>query len=243
MSWWSHRSTPLYFVRSCCFISASSIIADIGCQILTSERRSSHNNNNNNNNNHNNNNIKTNNDSNNINNILKNMTRDFLRKTIGPNGETLYFHFWDAKRSLIMGTSAMFVTGPVSCLVNLISENCFPGTNNKTVIKKMIIGFCISPFMISLSFLSITLLKGKTVKDAEDKMRADLLPTVITGFAYWPFLSFLSLKFLRFEYRPVFNSVVGAIWQMYLSSQINKNNSSAIPTLESSEHPITTDHS
>jgi hypothetical protein len=44
---------------------------------------------------------------------------------------------------------------------------------------------------------------------------------MMNGIVYWPAVNFFSFKFLALENRPVFGSMMGVLWNIYMSSVIN----------------------
>lgn len=45
--------------------------------------------------------------------------------------------------------------------------------------------------------------------------------TFAVGSCYWPFVSYMSFRFVPVEYRPIVGSMAGALWNIYMSSAGN----------------------
>ena len=88
----------------------------------------------------------------------------------------------------------------------------------KTIGKKMLLNALIAPVMISTTFISITLLSGKSFANAQQKVQKDIGPTWITGGFYWPIVGFLNFRFVPVSYRAFTGSLAGVGWQ-HLSVQ------------------------
>jgi hypothetical protein len=96
--------------------------------------------------------------------------------------------------------------------------------------------FLISPLTISLSFTGNILLqrgifnivnkikKGKTLGDAGDKIKKDLIPLMGAGLMFWPAISYINFSRVPLQNRAPFMSIAGVIWNIGMSSQINKKN-------------------
>lgn len=134
-----------------------------------------------------------------------------------------YIPTWlDPQRSLVMLFTGLFISGPWSAVTLSTSEYLFPGRAMKSVLCKVLMNGLISPIGISLSFTSITLLEGRSVQQAKEKVTNDLTSTWLTGALYWPIVSGLNFRFVPFDYRPLFGGLAGAAWGTYMSKQAHK---------------------
>jgi Mpv17 / PMP22 family len=75
--------------------------------------------------------------------------------------------------------------------------------------------------MISLQFTALTLLEGKSLKDAAVRVKRDLPATVTAGACYWPFIGLAQSRFVPVYNRPAVGSFAGLVWNIYLSHQAN----------------------
>eukprot|EP01112_Ceratiomyxa_fruticulosa_P023925 TRINITY_DN939_c2_g1_i3.p1 TRINITY_DN939_c2_g1~~TRINITY_DN939_c2_g1_i3.p1 ORF type:complete len:230 (-),score=33.81 TRINITY_DN939_c2_g1_i3:383-1072(-) len=133
-----------------------------------------------------------------------------------------FYGWWDVKRTAVMGINGFFVIAPISYGMNQKLEKLFPGKEVKQIMKKMVTMWCIVPFTISLSFISVGFLNGRSIEQAENKIKADLLTTMGMGAAYWPIINFMNFRLVPVDYRPVAGSIAASVWQMYMSNQVNK---------------------
>jgi Mpv17 / PMP22 family len=75
--------------------------------------------------------------------------------------------------------------------------------------------------MISMQFTALTLLEGKTLKDAAVRVKRDLPATATAGACYWPFIGLAQSRFVPVYNRPAVGSFAGLFWNIYLSHQAN----------------------
>jgi Mpv17 / PMP22 family len=75
--------------------------------------------------------------------------------------------------------------------------------------------------MISMQFTALTLLEGKTLKDAAVRVKRDLPATATAGACYWPFIGVAQSRFVPVYNRPAVGSFAGLFWNIYLSHQAN----------------------
>ncbi|CAF1206613.1 unnamed protein product [Rotaria sordida] len=130
--------------------------------------------------------------------------------------------WWNYHRSLIMCTSAVLVSTPYSFTLARTVERIFPGKQSIQIAKKMLSNIVMAPIGISLVFTSITLLKGQSLSDAQEKVSKDMPRTLFAGACYWPFVSFLNFRFVPLDFRPLVGSAAGTVWNIYMSSVANK---------------------
>lgn len=88
--------------------------------------------------------------------------------------------------------------------------------------KKMATNILMAPIGISLVFTSITLLKGQSFAQAQEKVAKDLPGTFLAGSCYWPFVSYINFRFVPLNFRPFLASMAGTVWNIYISSVANK---------------------
>eukprot|EP01060_Flectonema_neradi_P031065 TRINITY_DN4628_c0_g1_i1.p1 TRINITY_DN4628_c0_g1~~TRINITY_DN4628_c0_g1_i1.p1 ORF type:complete len:204 (+),score=19.85 TRINITY_DN4628_c0_g1_i1:66-614(+) len=60
-----------------------------------------------------------------------------------------------------------------------------------------------------------------------DKVTSQLVPTMIANWYVWPFLNYISFRFIELEYRVLWASAWGVLWNAYLSSRANMQIDSA----------------
>lgn len=129
---------------------------------------------------------------------------------------------WDKERTFRMSLVGLFVSGPLSHFTQFTLEDWFPGRGKTAIMKKMIGNFFMAPISTSLHFTAVTLLTpGKSKEDALKKVKKDTLPTLMVGLCYWPFVGFCNLRFAPVEWRPLFGSIAGVLWNIFMSNRAN----------------------
>ncbi|CAF1334322.1 unnamed protein product [Adineta ricciae] len=154
---------------------------------------------------------------------------DFICQYLERNKQRNLFHpppssilpWWDKQRSLVMCVSSTFVVAPWNFTLSRFIENLFPGKQGAQIVKKMLTNTLLAPLGICLVFVSVTLLNGRSFREAKMKIKNDLVKTFLTGTCYWPFISFINFRFVPLDYRPFVGSLAGAIWNIYISSIAN----------------------
>jgi Mpv17 / PMP22 family len=92
--------------------------------------------------------------------------------------------------------------------------------------------------MISLQFTALTLLEGKSLKDAAVRVKRDLPATATAGACYWPFIGLAQSRFVPVQNRPAVGSLFGYFWNVYLSHQANIELESVVVDADGSLHNI-----
>jgi protein Mpv17 len=80
-----------------------------------------------------------------------------------------------------------------------------------------------APIAICIAFSANTLLQGKSVEDAREKIEKDAIDAFVMGVWFWPIFGTLNLYYTPVQYRPVVSSLLGVVWNSFMSNQINKN--------------------
>jgi hypothetical protein len=144
---------------------------------------------------------------------------------------------WDYKRSLIMATTGFFVSGPISHTTIHILERFIPGNTRKASIQKVLCNTLLAPLHMSATFTTVTLLKGKSLSDAQQKIKRDLPLTYAAGGMYWPLVGYFNFRHTPIQYRPLVGSLAGVVWGIFMAGQVNKE----LPvTTTTEEIPIVT---
>lgn len=145
----------------------------------------------------------------------------------------------DTRRTAVMGFIGATISGPLSHTWNVLLERRLPGTTN-VIIAKKIMANSVYAFFFSLPimFSAVTLLQRgeagekRTIQDAVDKVKRDLLPTFAAGTLYWPVFNFAVFKFVSANNRAVASSLIGVVWSVFISYKANSDTPSAASTEE-----------
>lgn len=130
---------------------------------------------------------------------------------------------FDMVRSRTMFVTGLFWSGAVSHCQQRSLEHFFPGREWQQVMKKVLGNSVLAPPNISITFTLITLQQpGKTWEDAKTKVANDMPRTFFLGSIYWPFVSVFNFRMLPLDARPLFASLAGVAWNVFVSSQANK---------------------
>jgi len=129
---------------------------------------------------------------------------------------------WDHHRSLRMGLVGLVLAGPITQVQQLALERIFPGASAKTVACKVLGSAATSPFIISSQFAFVGALKGMPWNENVTKIKRDVLPTWAAGFAFWPVITSINFRFVPLPNRAVVVGCAGALWNVYLCRQANK---------------------
>ena len=144
----------------------------------------------------------------------------FLEFKFDKNKKNLNFlqdQLWDRERTKRMSIVGFFVQGPWAHGNYQMAEYFFPGTSNKAVLCKVLLGRAIAPIGICLTFSTVIFLKGLTLQDAIIKIKRDMPTTWATGALYWPFVRALNFKYIPLHNRPLVGSIFGSFWSVWMS--------------------------
>jgi hypothetical protein len=147
--------------------------------------------------------------------------------------------WWNSDRTRVMTLTAFVFTTPWNYFSHRLNEHLFPGRSNRAILKKIAFSGVTSIVSISLLFTGVALFSGKTLTDAKHRIVKDLPQTYIAGSIYWPVVSAFNIRMLPLDYRPAVQSVMAAIWNVYLSWQANKKPGDTLIT--STTLPLTTE--
>ena len=129
--------------------------------------------------------------------------------------------WWNSRRSLSMLASGLVFSGPWQFLLMQGGERFFPGRGARAIGSKMLLNFTQAPLGISATFYLTNRFQGKHDEEAFERIRNDMPSTFALGSLYWPFVSFLNLRFVDLAYRPIVGAMAGSVWNIFVSSQAN----------------------
>jgi len=135
--------------------------------------------------------------------------------------------WWNPTRTLAMCATGLLAGGPWQFSLVRISEHLFPGRLPRAIASKIAINMCTAPIGISSTFFLTNFFQGHASAPALRRIRDDMPRTFVTGACYWPFVSFLNLRFVEVAYRPVVGAAAGALWNIYVSAQANSKPAAA----------------
>lgn len=136
--------------------------------------------------------------------------------------------WWNPTRSLAMAATGLVAGGPWNFSLARIGEHLFPGRLPRAIAAKMAINMSTAPIGISSTFYLTNHFQGHHSDAALRRIRDDMPRTFVTGFFYWPFVSYLNIRFLDVAYRPIAGAFAGAAWNVYVSAQANSKPTATI---------------
>ena len=87
-------------------------------------------------------------------------------------------------------------------------------------LKKTALGqVTIFPTYIIAFFSYVSLLEGKTMKQAVQKVRDKFWPAIATGTVFWPAANMLNFTMVPPQQRVLYVGLMGLVWNSYLSWQ------------------------
>lgn len=84
---------------------------------------------------------------------------DLLGQYISPHASSL-----DLKRSLFVGVSGFFVSGPLSFCYGRAIYKLYPGYGRRNIIKRIVVSNCISPLTIACGVAPSTYIKTRDLE-------------------------------------------------------------------------------
>lgn len=124
---------------------------------------------------------------------------------------------YDARRTAAFALSGLCVLGPLSYTIMSSATARFPGSSTDAILKRVIAMQLIEPMRIGPFLPMPLLLQGAPPEQAVDKLRSDLLPTVVRSWSVFTAPLVFCFVYLRPENRVPLMATVGACWNTYMS--------------------------
>lgn len=103
----------------------------------------------------------------------------------------------------------------------------FPLNTVSHVVKKLSIDQLIwAPFITSVLFTSISLMEGKTLIHAREKINDRLWDTLLVNWAVWPAVQVVNLSLIPVSYRLLIINLVSVPWSAFLAYSANSTKKS-----------------
>lgn len=124
----------------------------------------------------------------------------------------------DLPRIARMTSFGLFLEGPAAHYWYLHLDKTFPGRRPLQLVKKVSADqFIFGPIYLSLFFVYVTILEGKSWSEAKLKLKTDFWPTFKMDVAVWPAAQTINFLFVPGQYRILYLGVVSIFWNAYLS--------------------------
>ncbi|XP_028799896.1 PXMP2/4 family protein 4-like [Neltuma alba] len=127
---------------------------------------------------------------------------------------------YDLKRTLSMGTYALFIMGPSQHMWFKFLSKVFPKTDVPSTLKKIFMGQAVLGPIIRFGSYNGPI-SGESVSEIVAKLKRDLLPTLLGSAVFWPVCDFVTFKFVQVQLQPLMNSSCAYVWTIYLTYMAN----------------------
>ncbi|KAK8799286.1 peroxisomal membrane [Blastocystis sp. subtype 4] len=129
----------------------------------------------------------------------------------------------DWKRSLCMGVSGFFVSGPLNFTVNRIVHKLYPGRGRLTVLKRIAMTTTISPLTIACGIIPSTFLYSRDM-DVVHKKVVNRVPLnwMMSMLLLSPF-SYIHARFVVRRFQKVTRNSYNVIYNSVLSGKNNRS--------------------
>jgi len=151
---------------------------------------------------------------------------DWLVQNIQSRGEGKWSHDW--ARTGKMCFYGAFVVAPLNHYwYKILDRVVRPGRDlgffgNSANYKKLALDqLFFAPIIISAFFVSMTFLNGKGPKEAVERIKRDIVPTLKLNYCLWPAAQFINFTFVPPQHRVGYVSIVVMFWSCLLSWSAN----------------------
>lgn len=127
------------------------------------------------------------------------------------------------RRTLEMGAIRCFFMGPFLTVYFPFLARSAPGTSTGQVLKRLALDQVIgSPVSIAGTFAFASLLQGKP-ETLVPRIQEQLVPTMLAGMTFWPFLHFFNFKMTPLQHQALVAHAASLGWNAYLSFKANQS--------------------
>ncbi|XP_050310080.1 mpv17-like protein [Anthonomus grandis grandis] len=141
-------------------------------------------------------------------------TSCLIQQTI--SGKTLENYDWMSV--FRFGLYGGLFTAPTLYAWIRVSTKLWPVTSLKTsIIKAVVEQLTYGPAALACFFFGMTLLQGKSVKDAKTEVQTKLLPTWKVGVCFWPIIQTVNFRYIPEHNRVPVVSACSLLWCCFLA--------------------------
>ncbi|XP_049932968.1 uncharacterized protein LOC116250786 isoform X1 [Nymphaea colorata] len=142
------------------------------------------------------------------------------------------FDSYDQTRTLRMAAYGLMISGPSLHLWFNFLSGILPKRDMLSTFKKMVLGqVTYGPFITSVFFSVNAAVQGESGAEIVQRLKRDLVPTLLNGLVYWPMCDFITFKFIPVRLQPLISNSFAFIWTIYLTYMGNLKKASASKTL------------
>lgn len=128
---------------------------------------------------------------------------------------------------VLMNLAVGFCFGPAAHVWYAVMQHAFPRSNMPSVLIKTTLGQTIFGPVFTVVYFAAALIAERGppgLKLLPFKVSQDLMPTLLAGMGFWPFVDLVSYAVIARKksgeaWIPLFANVCSFIWQVYLSMQ------------------------
>ncbi|XP_019169141.1 PREDICTED: protein SYM1-like [Ipomoea nil] len=130
---------------------------------------------------------------------------------------------YDLVRTLRMAGYGMVILGPsLHYWFNFISM-AFPKRDLRSTLTKMAMGQTVfGPIMTAVFFSVNSALQGENGAEILARLKRDVIPTMKSGFMFWPMCDFITFRFIPVHLQPLVSNSFSYIWNVYLTYTASK---------------------
>ncbi|KAF3785429.1 PXMP2/4 family protein 4 [Nymphaea thermarum] len=142
------------------------------------------------------------------------------------------FDSYDQTRTLRMAAYGLVISGPSLHLWFNFLSGILPKRDMLSTFKKMVLGqVTYGPFITSVFFSVNAAVQGESGAEIVQRLKRDLVPTLLNGLVYWPMCDFITFKFIPVRLQPLISNSFAFIWTIYLTYMGNLKKASGSKTL------------
>ncbi|CAN6450718.1 unnamed protein product [Victoria cruziana] len=131
-----------------------------------------------------------------------------------------------------MAAYGLVISGPSLHLWFNFLSRILPKRDMPSTFKKMVLGqVTYGPFITSVFFSLNAAVQGESGAEIVQRLKRDLVPTLLSGVVYWPICDFITFKFIPVRLQPLISNSFAFVWTIYLTYMASLKRASASKTL------------
>ncbi|XP_050363907.1 uncharacterized protein LOC126782655 [Argentina anserina] len=136
---------------------------------------------------------------------------------------------YDPVRTLRMAAYGMVILGPSLHFWFNFMAKTFPKRDMFSTLKKMAMGQGVYGPAMTVVFFSVNaFLQGENVGEVFERLKRDLVPTLLRGVMYWPVCDFITFRFIPVHLQTLVSNGFAYLWTIYLTYMANLEKASSI---------------
>ncbi|XP_062021779.1 uncharacterized protein LOC133738286 [Rosa rugosa] len=136
---------------------------------------------------------------------------------------------YDPVRTLRMAGYGMVILGPSLHFWFNFMAKTFPKRDMFSTLKKMALGQGLYGPTMTVVFFSVNaFLQGENGGEVFDRLKRDLVPTLLSGVMYWPVCDFITFRFIPVHLQTLVSNGFSYLWTIYLTYMASLEKASAI---------------